>query len=487
MRKSILVKNTMIILFTGFIVKIIGMIGKIVSTRILGLNGMSMYVLSYPTLLLFINISSFSLNNTISKLVSEAMSTKNSSPKKLLIDSIKISLIISFICIIIYLLTIKSISTILLKNNDLYFPLLIGTILIPFVGISDALRGYFNGLKKAKIASCSLLIEQSARTTFSIIGILIGMQFSLIVATSMLYIALTIGEIASIMYCIINLRKNPPENYEHTSGEKKLILKTSIGLTLTRLVGSISFFLEPIVYTFILTYLQFDVDEIHNMYTTIDAYVIPLLTIISFIPFSLSTAIIPHISESSAIKDYKKLKIYINNAYFYTIYPSAFCLIVITFYSSELMQLIFKSQTGALITSSIAILFIFYYIQVITSSMLQAIGAVKEILIISFVMNILRICLIFTLSLFPNINLLSIIYAIIITSMVSSLIQFTLLKLRTRFICSFTAVLTFILINILTFCSFIILNYFNFNYFLSIIIIGVLYLNLLILKIRKKI
>ena len=73
-------------------------------------------------------------------------------------------------------------------------------------------------------------------------------------ATSMLYIALTIGEIASIIFCIINLTKNPPENYENTLGEKKLILKTSIGLTLTRLIGSVSFFLEPIVYTFILTY-----------------------------------------------------------------------------------------------------------------------------------------------------------------------------------------------------------------------------------------
>ena len=97
MKKSLLLKNTLIILIIGFVVKLIGMFGKIATTRILGIEGMSMYVLSYPTLLLFINISGFSLNNTISKLVSEAIASKKYSPKKILYNSIKISLLISFI------------------------------------------------------------------------------------------------------------------------------------------------------------------------------------------------------------------------------------------------------------------------------------------------------------------------------------------------------------------------------------------------------
>ena len=84
MSKSILMKNTIIILITSLIVKVIGMIGKILSTRILGLEGMNLYVLSYPTLLLFVSISGFSLNNSISKLVAEGIATKRYSPKKLL-------------------------------------------------------------------------------------------------------------------------------------------------------------------------------------------------------------------------------------------------------------------------------------------------------------------------------------------------------------------------------------------------------------------
>ena len=178
MKKSLLLKNTLIILIIGFVVKLIGMFGKIATTRILGIEGMSMYVLSYPTLLLFINISGFSLNNTISKLVSEAIASKKYSPKKILYNSIKISLLISFICILVYLSSIKMISKLLLKNEELFYPLLAGVILIPLVGISDALRGYFNGIKQINYASISLLLEQIARI---FIVIIINFYFFIII------------------------------------------------------------------------------------------------------------------------------------------------------------------------------------------------------------------------------------------------------------------------------------------------------------------
>ena len=149
---STLLKNTIIVMGTGLIVKLIGLFGKIMTTRILGIEGMSLYVLSYPTLLLFINISGFSLNTTISKLTSEAIATKKYSPKKILYNGIKLSLLISLICGVIYLLTIRTISNSFLKNDNLFFPLLSGIFLIFLVGISDGLRGYYNGIK---ITVCS--------------------------------------------------------------------------------------------------------------------------------------------------------------------------------------------------------------------------------------------------------------------------------------------------------------------------------------------
>ena len=487
MKKSLLLKNTLIILIIGFIVKLIGMFGKIATTRILGIEGMSMYVLSYPTLLLFVNISGFSLNNTISKLVSEAIASKKYSPKKILYNSIKISLLISFICIIVYLSSIKMISKLLLKNEELFYPLLTGVILIPLVGISDALRGYFNGIKQINYASISLLLEQITRTTISVLGVMIGVLYSNIIATSFLFIALAFGEIASIIYCLIKLKKNPPIDIKNTTGENKIIFKTAFSLTLSRIIGSISFFLEPIIYTFILSYLNYDTGIIHSTYTTIDAFVIPLLTIISFIPFSLSTAIIPHISEANAKNDHQSLNYFINRAYTFTIYPATLCLLIITIYHNELMLIIYNSSVGAELSGKVSMFFLFYYINAITSSILQALGAVKELFINSFAMNLLRLFLIIVLSFFPTINLLSILFSIIITSFISTVNLFITLFRKIKYKINISNILIYFLISLSTFFILLLFNHFNLNFIISIILCTLYFSGLFILKIKNRI
>lgn len=486
MKTNKLLKNTIIIIITSFIVKIIGMIGKIITTRTLGIDGMSKYALSYPTLLLFINIAGFSMNNTISKLVSEAYATKQYSPKIILKKGIKTSLIISIICIFFYLLSIKTISVNLLKDEELFYPLLFGTFLIPLVGISDALRGYFNGIKDVKTASFSLLLEQLFRTTFSLIGIYIGIKFNVLVATAFLYIALSIGEITSIIYCLIKLHFKKVIHYNNTKGEQKIITKTAGYLTLSKIIGSISYFLEPILYTNILTYLNYQTDIIHNAYTTIDVYTIPLLTIISFIPFSLSTAIIPHISESYAQKHTKNLINYIKKAYFSTLFPAMICLITILFYHNELMYLLFKTTIGASLAKNVSILFIFYYLQVISTSILQAIGKVKVILYNSIFNNILRLILIIVLPFFPTINCNSILYSVIITSILSSIILTIIILHETKLLIPLKRIFLISLIFILSYLTYSLFSYFNINYILAIIIVLIFNSLCFILIIRKK-
>lgn len=486
MKKSILIKNTLIILITGFVVKIIGMLGKIFTTRILGLNGMSLYVLSYPTLLLFVSISGFSMNNTISKLVSEAVATKKFSPKLLLKKGIKLSLLISLICLIIYLLTIKSISMYMLKNEDLYIPLLSGVFLIPLVGASDALRGYFNGLKKMNIASTSLFIEQISRTISSILGVYFGIKHSIILANSLLFIGLAIGEIASIIYCLLKIKKEKLIHYPNTKNETVILLKTSSTLTFSRLIGSISYFLEPIIYTYILTFLNYKTELIHETYTMIDAYSIPLLTMVSFIPFALSTAIIPHISESYAKKDYFSLNNYISKAYFFTIYPASFCLLFIFFFHNDLMLFIYNTTIGADIAKSFSLIFIFYYISTITNSILQAMGKIRVLFFNSILINFLRLLLIVIMSCIIKIGPLSIMYAIIISILISSVILFFILHKNTKFNITIGSIIKYIIIILFIYSLLNLLNYFNLSFIVAALISGLFFVLIFLMILKKK-
>ena len=68
---NILIKNIVILLTTGAVTKILGMIGKIIYTRTAGIDVVSLYALITPTLMLIISITQFSFPITISKLSAE--------------------------------------------------------------------------------------------------------------------------------------------------------------------------------------------------------------------------------------------------------------------------------------------------------------------------------------------------------------------------------------------------------------------------------
>ena len=157
--------------------------------------------------MLFVGISGMSLNVTISKLVSESYVSRKYSPKKLLKKSFVLSLIVSFFLIILYLILLKPLTVSLLKNEDLYYPLLTGVILIPLVGISDGLKGYYIGIKQMQVSSLSNLTEQIARISFSILSIIILSPYGINITTTFCLLALSFGEICSIIFSLIKLKK----------------------------------------------------------------------------------------------------------------------------------------------------------------------------------------------------------------------------------------------------------------------------------------
>ena len=71
MKKSKFIKSSIILIIGGLITKILGMIIKIVMTRLIGTEGIGIYMLISPTYMLLISICTFGFPVAISKLVAE--------------------------------------------------------------------------------------------------------------------------------------------------------------------------------------------------------------------------------------------------------------------------------------------------------------------------------------------------------------------------------------------------------------------------------
>ena len=96
MKKETFIKSTIILMIGGFLTKILGMLIKIVMSRLMGSEGIGLYMLVLPTFSLFIGLGQFGLPIALSKMVAE--DKRNN--KSLMVSLIATSFFINIILII---------------------------------------------------------------------------------------------------------------------------------------------------------------------------------------------------------------------------------------------------------------------------------------------------------------------------------------------------------------------------------------------------
>src|SRR5690554_6168267 len=262
--KNTLVKNTLILIITSLIVRLLSLFNRIVLTRLLGNEGISLYVISLPSIMLFMSIAGFSLNLVLSKIVSENQVTKKYSDKAILKNAILIGFVTSLITALILIIVIKPLVYVGLKQEKTFYPILSCIIFLPLVALNNIIRGYYNGKNQINISAYANLIEQVSRILVGTLFLYIFLPYGLIISVTMAIIAMGIGEFISLIYSLVILKRKKVDVISKINdiSPKKDIIRIGLPTTLSRLVGNFSLFLEPIIYTLALSILAFSSDDI---------------------------------------------------------------------------------------------------------------------------------------------------------------------------------------------------------------------------------
>ena len=202
--KEKFIKSTIILTIGGLLTKILGMVIRIITTRIIGLNGIGLYMMIMPTYGLFITIATLSLPIDISKLVSE--NTRNN--KNVILGIIPIAMIIDIVLVIVLLLFSKVIAIDLLKNEILYTPILAMSVTLPFITLSNIIRGYFFGKEKMVPHVTSNIIEQIIRIVMTILITPHLLKYGVISAITGIILYNVISEIVSTLILFFFIPKN---------------------------------------------------------------------------------------------------------------------------------------------------------------------------------------------------------------------------------------------------------------------------------------
>lgn len=363
-------KNQFIIMLQVIIIggfaKIMSLLTKIIMTRELGLEAMSLFSLVNPLILLLLTLSSLSLQNAIGSLISKNPEKKIHILKNALIITIAISI---FLMISLLLLS-KFISNCLFNNSNIYPSIIASIFIIPLTSISSIIKGYFLGIGELKLSSFSQIFEECGRLLFLIIILTLLTNLDPSIKSSIAIFSLCVGEVFQITYLLVFYKNTNISKFKRFFKIKTIsenyysdILKISIPMTLSRLVGSLTYFLEPIIFTMIMGTLGFDNATIAIHYGILNSYALPLLLLPGFISLTLSNLLIPNLGKNIRLNNYKACYKYLIKITFICLFIGIFISIFFYFTSDYLTTLIYGQNYGSDIIKKYTFYFIIYYIE----------------------------------------------------------------------------------------------------------------------------
>ena len=392
--KNKFIRSTIILIMGGGITKLLAMVIKIFLTRAIGDTGIGLYMLILPTFNLFITLCSLSLSTSISKLISERRKSK-----KVVLSIVPISLVYNFMLMFLLILFAPIISNTLLKNSLTYYPIMAIGFTLPFICISGILKGYFYGNENMVPFVISNILEQIVRLFMIIFFIPKLMVYGVNIACCGVVLINILSEFSSIV-CLILFIPNKKVKINDFKFDKTIfkdILNIALPTTGSRLIGSISYFFEPIILTFILLYVGYDNNYIVHEYGIITGYVQPLLLLPSFFTMAISTSLLPVISNSYSRGKYDYAKYKLKQAIFISLGIGIFFTIIFMLIPEVLLNFIYNTNLGVNYIRIIGPFFLLHYIQGPLTAYLQAINkanvAMRGTLVGSIIKNILLLIL----------------------------------------------------------------------------------------------
>ncbi|GGE42849.1 stage V sporulation protein B [Pullulanibacillus camelliae] len=402
-------------MFAGMITKILGFINKIVLARIVGDVGVGLYMMAYPTLLLTVTLTQLGLPVAISKLVAEAAAYGDHKKiKRILTVSFFVVGTLSIIFTIALMIIAPFAAHLLFTDERTLYPLLAITPIIPIVGIASVLRGYFQGMQNMKPYAYSQVIEQMVRISLVAALAQALLPYGIEYAAGGAMISGVIGELISLFYMLwsfkhkkqVRIRRN---FWSYLNGGKdtfKQLMNIALPTTGSRLIGSISYFLEPIVVAQSLALAGVATSLATSQYGELVGYAFPVLGLAGFITHALHVSLVPTISEAAAQNRLPTIFFRLNQALKIALIAGGFSTIICLVFARPIMELMYHSPHSAVYIYVVAPFFFLLYFQSPLAAALQALDLAKAAMINSLIGAVVKIAFVFVLASRPELGIM---------------------------------------------------------------------------------
>lgn len=423
MKNNKFIVSTLTLIFGGMFTKLLGFIIKIIYTRIIGEDAISLYMLVMPTYSLLITIASLALPIAISKLVAEG---KNSI--KLAINTGFIIIILNLFIILVMILSSNFIASSLLNEPRCKYLLIACSLTLPFISISSLIKGYFFGKQKVYPYAISNVLEQIVRLTIISLILPFLIKIGIMHAVLGLILLSIISEISSIIVFMFFMPKKFIITKKDLKPNKvyiKDILNVSLPTVSSKIIGNIGFFFEPVILTNLLIHCGYSSTFVIREYGAYNAFSLGLLTMPGFFINALCQALVPEVSKYTQNK--KMIKRRLIQSLLLAFVIGIISSMGIYFLRDFLLETVYNTTSGANYIKILAPFFVLFYLEAPLMSTLQAIGKSVLTMKITTIGVIIKLVVLSILSL-CHIGIYGLVYAEIINIIVVVYLNFYYVK-----------------------------------------------------------
>lgn len=426
------------------------MLYRIITTRMMGIEGMRLIAMIMPALSLYLSISSLSIQSVCNQNIASNIINKNTRVSIIMLSSLRITIISSSIVSIIMLASFP-LYKFLYNETFIYYPLLICIPLIFLSNISGVMKGYLEANSNFKITYTSNLLESFAKILIAFLLLLFFKNSTMYIKAIIIFSSLAFSELCSALYLAFKIKKNRKIELRgiKTNKYEVKILKQAIPLTASTLFQSIINYLIPFVFYYAIGKINISMYDATTYYALIFSYALPLLLNGEFAMQTIAKLIFPNITKR--VNNQKSLFTLLDLAFIFGLSISIICAASCYYFPDLLLNFLYKNTDSSKIVHYLSIFYILIYFTPIFIVILQSYKQENKILISAIISGIIEIILIYFLCSSNFFSLSGFFIAISIGAIIKVLILFFYCYKTTHYIPNIKILIPMVLISIFYF------------------------------------
>ncbi|MBO9609022.1 MAG: stage V sporulation protein B [Paenibacillaceae bacterium] len=449
--KQSFIKGTMILLVAGIVNRILGFLPRIALPRLIGAEGVGLYQLGYPFLILILTIITGGVPLAVAKLVAEADATGDEARiRRILRLSMALTTSLGALFTSLCLLFAPLIMRYLLTDSRVYLTFVCMTPIIVLVGISSVMRGYFQGRQNMIPTAASQIAETIARIVAMLLFAQMLLPFGIEYAAAGAMIGVTVGELIGLLVTLVfyfrsrgryaavkpKPKPEPDGGSDGSPGNRQLmrhLLRIALPVTASRLVGSTSYLLESIFIAQSLALAGIPTAIATAQYGALQGMIIPILLLPSALTFSLSTSLVPTLSQAAAAGDMRTIHKRLHQSLRLALITGAPFAVIMFVLAEPLCYYLYHNTDIAVMLKMMAPVALFIYFQAPLQAALQALDRPGTALVNSFIGSAIKLTLIVVLASRPSFGILGAVLAININIVAVTLLHWASITRQLKF------------------------------------------------------